>query len=324
MFLKKLALTLALTAAVWAEPPKTSLPDPLSYVDTSCVSFGVMHARADDQAIHRAMQRLWHELEKRHLNSDSWVGMLANFLNQGQRQQLLLGFLPFQGIRLDYLDNQGGVHSATVVTVAGWKGLQGLFWNRLLLDPQGRPWPTQRVGGADVVSARDGQLARREGTFYKFTDSLMAQRCLLKSHNSVPPLYHSLDRSHDTYGVLHNRQRSLRRFLTWMNMNDVAAVEKAMGVDDFRRAMEAVDYLTWQGEVLDDDRLDLEMRIHVVRPQDNPLVSELLTVARRVLKDRGRPAEIKTRVVGSDLMLDMVIGGNRQFFLDYLTKDKPV
>ena len=324
MFFRKLTLALALTLAVAAEPPKNSLPDPLSYVDPSCVSFGVMHARADDQAIHRTMQMLWTELEKRHLSSDSWVGMLANFLSTGQRQQLLLGFLPFQGIRLDYLDSQGGAHSATVVTVAGWKGLQGLFWNRLIHDSQGKPWPTQRVGGADVVNSRDGKLARRDGTFYKFTDTMMAQRCLLQSRHAVPALYNSLDRSHDTYGVLHNRQLSLRRFLTWMNMDDVAAVEKAMGVDKFKRAMESVEYLTWQGEVLDDDRLDLEMRIHVVRPQENELVSELLTVARRVLKERGRPTEIKTRIVGSDLMLDMVIGGNRQFFLDYLTKDKPV
>ena len=321
---KRWAIALALGSSLAAEPSKNSLPDPISYVDTGCVSFGVMHARANDQAIHRAMQNLWIELENRQLDSSSWVGILANFLSAGQRQQLLLGFLPFQGIRLDYLDQQGGLHSATVVTVSGWKGLQGLFWNRLILDPQGNPWPTRRVGQADVVVSREGNMARLDGTFYAFSDTMMAQRCLLRGHHSVPALYQSLDRSHDTYGILYNRQRSLQRFLTWMNMDDVAAVERAMGADKFRRAMEAVDYLTWQGEVLDDDRLDLDMKVHVVRQEDTALAEELVSVARRVLRDRGRPTEMKTRVVGSDLNLDMVIGGNRQFFLDYLTKNKPV
>lgn len=323
--LKKVALALATSAALAAEPTKVDLPNPMGFVDTGCVSFGVLHARADDQNIHRAMLNMAVELDKRQLDSSTWVGILANLLSPAQRQKMLLGFLPFQGIRLDYVDNSGGLHSANVVTVSGWRGLQGLFWNRLLTDHQGRPFPTKKMGRADVTVRREGAIARLDGTFYAFSDTLMAQRCLVKSAHSVPALYKTLDTSHDTYGILYNRQKSLSRFLHWMNMDDLAAVENAMGVDRFKKAMDAVEYLMWQGEVLDDDHLDLEMKVHVPNSADVPLVNELLTTARTVLKQRGRPTEVTNKQSTShDIAFDMVIGGNRKFFLDYLTDDEPM
>lgn len=324
--LKKIALlALATTSLLAAEPQKVDLPNPMGFVDAGCVSFGVLHARADDRNIHRMMQNLALELDRRQLDSSTWVGILANLLSPAQRQKMLLGFLPFQGIRLDYLDNAGSLHSATVVTVSGWRGLQGLFYNKLLTDPQGRPYPTKKVGRADVTVRREGAIARLDGTFYAFTDTMMAQRCLVKSAHSIPALYKTLDTSHDTYGILYNRQKSLSRFLHWMNMDDLAAVENAMGRDRFKKAMDAVEYLMWQGEVLDDDHLDLEMRVHVPHAEDAPLVQELLTVARKVLKDRGRPTEVTNKQSTShDITFDMVIGGNRKFFLDYLTDDEPM
>lgn len=309
------------TLGSWADPPRANLPDPLYYVDPACVSFGVLQARPGDAAFHQALQSIWSDLEAHQFDSSSWLGVLTAVLGSTQKQQFLLGFLPFQGVRLDYLDPQGQAHSATVVTITGWPGLQGLFWNRLQQDGQGNPWPTRRLGKVDVVLRGDGAIARLDRTFYAFSDAGTAQRCLLPHSHALSPAYQKLDRHHDTYGLLFNRHNSLRRFLGWLDQDDLAAVEKAQGPARFQKTLESIEMIRWQGELLDEDRLRLTMQI---QSQDSPAVEELLSIAQRILSERGRPARLQTAASNGELCLQLEIGGNRKFIVDYLTRDKPI
>ena len=316
--------SLALCSALGAEPTSSALPDPLHFADMNCVSFGVVQVRPEDSAFQAAFRAVAKELETRQLDSSSWIGILSSLLSENQRAALFTGLLPAQGIRVDYLDGQGALHSATVVTCTGWKGFQAILWGRLLMDKSGQPWPTERVGREDVVMRKDGTVARINGSFYAFSDKDIARSTLQRKPAKPPQDFVTLDKSHDTYGLLFNRQNSLARFLRWVDKADYAAVQKSFGESRFMEANQAVESVRWTGELLDDDRVSLEIRVRLKDAGKAELVDEFLSVAREVLKERGRPAKVESCIVDDEVLVNAEIAGNRRFFLDYFTGSKPV
>jgi hypothetical protein len=319
--MKKTILALALSASVWAAPPKTNLPNPLSYVDPTCVSFAVLQARPGDAAFDQALRSIWGDLEKRNLQPGSWIAILSGLLSSSQKQQFLLGLLPFQGVRLDYIDPKGVPHSTTVISIAGWRGLQSIYWSKLQMDESGKPWPLKRYGKADVAVRGKSAVARMDGNFYAFTDASQVERSFTRPPSAPTALYKGLNQQRDTYGLLFNKQQSIRRFLFWVDQFDLGAVEQAMGVEKFAKALDSIEYLSWEGEFLDEDRCALEMRWKTSNPD---LVEEMLSVARKVLKERGRPATMQTVGLEDEILLNMELGGNRRFFVDYLAKKEPI
>ncbi len=315
--------SLSLTSALAAQP-SSGLPDPLHFADGNCVSFGVVQVRPEDTAFQAAFQAVARELETRQLDSASWIGILSSLLSQNQRAALFSGLLPAQGIRVDYLDAQGGLHSATVVTCTGWKGFQALLWGRLMMDKSGQPWPVEKVGRNEVVLRKDGTVARINGSFYAFSDKEIARTTLERKPAPAPKDFAELDKTHDTYGLLFNRQNSLARFLRWVDRHDYAAVQKAFGEARFSEANQAVDSVRWTGELLDDDRVSLEIRVRLKEAGKAELVDEFLSVARQILKERGRPARVESCIVDDEVLINAEIAGNRSFFLNYFTSSKPV
>jgi hypothetical protein len=241
---------------------------------------------------------------------------------------MLLGFLPFQGIRVERLDEEGQEHSSTVLTLAGWPGLQGLIWETLLNGPDGKPYPTRIVGHDTLImrpkigqDAAVGMVAARiKGTFMYFSDFATGQH-FLTNHRPSGPVYDiakDLDSTQDSFGVLLNRKNSLLRFLEWLDDFDFSVIEKAVGAERFRTDIAVVDYVAWTGALVDEDRMELDMRFRLLDESKAEELEQMLTTARQALKTQGRAANLQITTIRNDMLCRVQMTGYRQMLLSYL------
>ncbi|CAN0483561.1 unnamed protein product, partial [Phaeothamnion confervicola] len=201
------------------------------------------------------LRTAWKALQENPNNGAAWLGMLMAVLSQSKQEDVLLSLLPFEGTRIDRLDEKGEDHSSTIVTLAGLTGFQGLFWNSLLNGPDGKPLPTREVAGETLIlhpkAGQDSLMgmvtARVRGSFMAFSDLLTAQKTLNahKPSGEVYDIATTLDLSQDTVGVLLNRKNSLMRFMTWLDGYDMHVIGDAVGQKRFKDDMDSVDYVTW-------------------------------------------------------------------------------
>ena len=325
-------MALLLSASVWAlEPPrKLVLPEPTSILAEGAVSLGVLRARPEDAGFQALMKTAWEALQARPA-SGGWLGLLTGLLSRGTQENVLLGLLPFQGVRMDWLDSSGKDHAAMMLTVAGWPGLQSIFWGGLLSGPDGKPYPEKQIGGKTVIlRVKPGQTeeqaaasAREGGSFYHFSDLETARRVWgegAKPEPALGPILAELDNQQDTYGVILNRNGSLMRILKWVNWGDTTAVENAVGPERMRQVVSGVRYLTWTGDLVDDNTMNMQVKFHTDSEETAEAVAQLLRDARKTLKERGRAADLQMITRSEDVLLDVQMVGYRRLLQEYLKR----
>lgn len=302
--------------------------NPFQWMDDSTVAWGVVQARKEDVGFKALLKTAWQEMRNTS-SANSWLNMMNSFLSTAKQEDVLLGFLPFQGVRVDRLDASGQDHSGTMVSIGGWPGLQSLFWGTLLNDPSGKPYRSEFINGQTLVlRPKPGQkpeegpaVARVRGNFYAFSDPTTAKSCLNQTGpaGAAYDIAKSLDtKDQDTYGVVINRQDSLVRFFIWVDRYDYDAVAQAYGPDKLKEDINKVKHLTWTGDLKDDDVMEFEFRFVTGSEDHAEAVGEMLKQARRALKARGRAADLQLTTLRNDVIVRVQMIGYRQLLQNYL------
>ena len=309
---------------------RNPVPDALQYLDPDCVAWGVLSARPEDKGFQALLRTAWQGMRDNPTSSAPWLGVVSAFLSQATQEDVLLGFLPFQGVRVDRLDEKGQDHFSTVVTMSGWPGVQSLFWSSLLNGPDGKPFQTRTVNGETIVlRPKAGQeptqgpaMARVKGSFMAFSDLATGELSLTPRQPSgeVYTIASKLDKTQDTMGVLLNRKESLLRFLTWLDAHDVNILETGLGRERLQKDISKIEYVTWVGDLLSDDRMDLEFHFHTQGETQAEEVAEMLKEARGALKDKGRAAELQMTTVRGDVIVRIEMVGFREMLQSFLKR----
>lgn len=328
--LKKTLVALAFcTRCLWAEGPQ--IPSPLTFVDSGAVSLGVVHARPEDSGFQALFKTAWEAVKNRQQDGGGVISMISNFLSRTAQENMLLGFLPLQMVRIDHFDEKGRDQASFMVTLSGWQGLQALFYATLLTGPDGQPYPTERVARETVVirpkAGQDredaGVVSRVDGTFYSFANLETARRILEKKqrpHEELSRTLAGLNQNQDTYGVLLNRQNSLIRFLEWVNRRDFEVARTAVGAEKLANALKHVELVTWQGDLISDDRMDMQVRFRADSPEQAEILEDVLSVSRAALAERGRTGELQMTTVDNEVLIDIQFTGYRKMLTDYLER----
>lgn len=299
-------------------------------LDSKTVSLGVVHARPNDEGFKSLFNTAWDSIKTRTGGSGSALDLVSNFLGRSSTN-ILMQFLPFQMVRIDHFDDQGHDKASFMVTMSGFQGLQGIFYTGLLNGPEGKPYETEKIGKETVIiRAKPGQkreeamvLARVNGTFYGFADLETAHRILEKKNTANPDLSKNLglvNQDQDTYGVLLNRQNSVLRFFEWANRRDFQAIQQAIGEEKLNKLFEHVTLVTWTGDLISDDRMDMQVRWRTDTPESCEALEDALSVARKTLAERGRTGEIRLTTVDTEVLLDIQFTGYRKMLQDYLAR----
>jgi len=333
--MKRNLLVLLVSAVAWADPPKPppaadKMPPITMLLDAKTVSVGVVHARPEDEGFKSLFATAWDSIKTRTGGSGSALDMISSFLGRSTTN-ILLQLLPFQMVRIDHFDDKGNDKPSFMVTMSGFQGLQGIFYAGLLNDKDGKPYETERIGKETVViRAKPEQkreeamvLARVDGSFYGFADLETAHRVLEKKATPNPELTKTLalvNQDQDTYGVLLNRQNSVLRFFEWVNRRDFEGVKVAVGEEKLNKLFEHVTLVTWQGDLISDDRMDMQVRWRTDAPEMAEQLEDVLSVARKALADRGRTGEIRITTVDTEVLLDIQFTGYRKMLQDYIAR----
>lgn len=299
-------------------------------LDARTVSLGVVHARPEDEGFKSLFTTAWDSIKTRSGGSGSALDMVSTFLGRSTTN-ILMQFLPFQMVRVDHFDDEGHDKPSFMVTMSGFQGLQGIFYNTLLNGPDGKPFETEKIAKETVIiRAKPGQkreealvLARINGTFYGFADLSTAHRVLEKKNAANPDLSKNLslvNQDQDTYGVLLNKQNSVLRFFEWANRRDFEAIKASIGEEKLNKIFEHVTMVTWTGDLISDDRMDMQVRWRTDAPEIAEQLEDVLSIARKALSDRGRTGEIRITTVDTEVLLDIQFTGYRKMLQEYLAR----
>lgn len=299
-------------------------------LDEKTVSLGVVHARPNDEGFKSLFNTAWDSIKTRTGGSGSALDLVANFLGRSS-SNILIQFLPFQMVRVDHFDDQGHDKPSFMITLTGFQGLQGIFFNGLLNGPDGKPYETVKIGKeVATIRAKPGQkreealvVARVNGTFFGFADLETARRVLEKKTTANPDLSKNLNlvnQDQDTYGVLLNRQNSVLRFFEWANRRDFEAIKQSIGEEKLNKLFEHVTLVTWTGDLISDDRMDMQVRWRTDSPESCEALEDALSLARKTLAERGRTGDIRLTSVDTEVLLDIQFTGYRKMLQDYLAR----
>lgn len=329
--MKKLFVAISLGLGLRWASAEPQLPSPNVLLESRAVSIGVVHARPDDTGFRDLFKTAWEAMKGRGKGGGTVLDVITNFLSATTQENILLQLLPFQGVRIDQIDEKGRDRASFMVTLCGWPGVQGLFYQSLLNGPDGKPYPTEKVGRETVVlRPKPGQaledapaLARVDGTFYAFSDLETAKRILENRQGAnleLTKVFSQIDQKQDTYGVLLNRQESLYRFFNWVNRHDFEVVRQAVGEQKLVDTFKHIDFCTWQGDLISDDRMDMQVRFRADAADKAEQLEDVLSVAREALALKGRMGDLQMTTVDQDVLLNIQFTGYRKMLTDYLGK----
>lgn len=315
-------------------PTRSELPHPRAFIAPETISFAVFCARPEDQGVRSLLDTAWQGIKGSKKGATSgFTGILLKAI-EGRKDNGLLSFLPLQLVRSDTMSPDSNEPNPTVaVTVTGWSGLQMPLYFMMSRDKQGKPYPTKDLDDATLVLREGWQdprrshvLTRVKGTFVSFPSVDLAERCVkaLASKNVPQPkgevasLLDNINTQSDTYGVLLNRKGSLLSFLRWLNKQDVAQAENAVGKDKMSSVVSGISSMTWEGDLVSDNEIAFNIVFRAKSPQARKEVAELLKSVREVLSRYGRAAEMRTTGMGNELLVDFTMVGYKEMLEGYI------
>ncbi len=316
---------------------RLQLPDPTVLLAPDTISFAVLTAQAQDEGFREMLDIAWRGLQNaRGTGTAPFMKLLLRAMSSqvGAEENGLLSFLPIQMVRTDALGSGETVpHPSFAVTVAGWPGLQQIFMTGMMRDRSGEPYPVEKTADANLIYREGWEepgtarvLTRLHGTFLAFPDkqrALTGVKRFAQQQNSgggglKAELEAGLDRSHNTYGVLVNRDGSLLNFLRWLNKADVHRAEQAVGAERLRAVLERVEAMTWEGNLVNADEFDFKLRFLTADEKTRQELTEVLKEVRTVLDDYGRAGEMQATGMDRELFVDFTMVGYRQMLESYL------
>lgn len=333
-----LLAALVLPAAAWAEAPRRGeFPPPESFLERDSIAVAVLKARAEDTGFRALLVNAWQALRTRSsFTLPPALLFTLNAMGNGQDKDGLLTFLPAQVIRVDRMGSEGRPEPTFAFTVAGWQGLQGLFFSALASGPQGEPLPSRTHRGQTIVLREgweDPTLARvltraRGGTFLSCPTPDRARGLIdrLSKPAASPPqtsllyAFQRLDSTKDTYGALVNEKGSLMRFLVWLNEVDTERVAAEVGQEELDAAASHAKWMTWEGDVVSDDQVDLRVKFEADTPDGAQQIADVLMKARAVMTKYNRAGHFQVGATGRQVDLFFSMIGFRQAVQAYVER----
>ncbi len=306
-------------------PAQSSLPDPACLGQGSSVSITVVRARPDDPGF-RQLFRTALAGARSQQGEHSMASALSGILSQESQLSMVQAALPLQFVRVEQA-GEDRIRATSAITVTGWRGLQSVVYNTLVTPPDGGKPEVRGHRGEEIVLRpgwRDSRgprvVARVRGTFLNCSTPDLARQAidgLLSPPAKRPqgPLwdaYARLNPSRDVYGALLNRNGSLGQMLTWACGDELEPVRRKVGVEQFERVTSSVTTVAWEGEVVSDDRIDLDLSFTTAHPGQVAELSQVWEEICQVLKGKGRLGDYKLVRTPSGAQVHLSLIGFRE------------
>ncbi len=334
LFLGLLLLSLGATALADGSRSRLKIPDPKLFLTPNTVSFFVVRANPDDEAFRSLFNTAWLALSGPRGAGRNWIYRVILSKIQGDDSNALGSLLPAQYVRIDTMeDNAEKPFPTTATTVSGWPGLQAIWYMAQGKGDNGESFPTVELDEATLL-LRDGYqdptlgrvLTKLDGTIASFPSQRLARYAVERwsQNNTTSPneelesLLDSVDTDHHTYGVLFNRRGSVVKFLRWLHKVDVGKAEAAAGPERFERVTRKVRSMTWEGDLLSDNELQLSIRFRTTTPEARRELTEMLKDIRDVLDEYGRAGEMETSGTDNELAIDFLLVGHKGMLTRYI------
>lgn len=329
-------LLLALSAVSLADrsTSRLTLPEPKVFLTPDTVSLFVVRADPEDRAFRDLFNTAWEVLSGPRGAGRNWIYQVILGKIQGEDSNTLSSLLPAQFIRIDSMDDNSEEPSpTTATTVSGWPGLQALWYRAQGKGDNGEKFPTVELGDATLI-LRDGYqdptlgrvLTKLDGTIASFPSPRLARYAVKRWSDNVTEspdeemesLLSSIDTDHHTYGVLFNRSGSVVKFLRWLHKGDVGKAEAAVGKERFERVTKEVRSMTWEGDLITDNELQLAIRFRTNSPQARADLADMLKDIKNVLDEYGRAGDMETTGLDNELHVDFRLVGHKGMLKRYI------
>jgi hypothetical protein len=334
LLLGLLLLCLATQTLADSSTSRLKLPEPKIFLTPDTVSLFVVRANPDDEAFRSLFNTAWKALSGPRGAGRNWIYRVILSKIQGEESNTLTSLLPAQYVRIDSIDDNADEPSpTTATTVSGWPGLQAIWYRAQAKGDNGEKFPIVELGDATLV-LRDGYqdptlgrvLTNLDGTIASFPTPRLARYAVKRwaEDNVVSPneemesLLSSIDKNHHTYGVLFNRRGSVIKFIRWLHKRDVGKAEAAVGSERFNRVINEVLSMTWEGDLLSDDELQLALRFRTTTPEARKELAAMLKDIRDVLDEYGRAGKMESTGLDNELYVDFRLVGHRGMLTRYI------
>lgn len=316
---------------------RLSIPEPAIFLTPDTVSLTVVRATPEDQGFRSLFDTAWSALS----GAD---GVGSNFLYkavlakiQGDDSNAFSALLPAQFVRVDSLGPEAREpHPTTVTTISGWPGIQTFWYMMQDKSSDGSKLPKKELEDATLI-LRDGHedptkgrvLTRLDGTIVSFPTVKKAEVAVERyaKNDSTSPnpefgaLLSTIDKTHDTYGILLNRRGSALKLLRWLNKGDVARAEEAVGKERMRAVLETVESMTWEGDLVSDDEVKFILRFRTTTPDAREELADMLRDVRTVLNSYGRAGKMETTGLDNELYVNFEMTGYRNMLVGYINRN---
>jgi hypothetical protein len=313
---------------------RLKLPEPKVFLTPDTVSLFVVQADPDDEAFRALFNTAWEALSGPRGAGRNWIYRVILSKIQGEDTNTLGSLLPAQYVRIDSMDDNAEQPSpTTATTVSGWPGLQAIWYRAQGKGDNGEDFPTVELGDATLI-LRDGYedptlgrvLTKLDGTIASFPSQKLARYGVKRwaenkttsPNEEMESLLSSIDRDHHTYGVLFNRRGSVLKFLRWLHKGDVGKAEAAVGSERFNRVIKEVLSMTWEGDLLSDNELQLAIRFRTTSPEARKELTDMLKDIRDVLDEYGRAGKMEAAGLDNELYVDFRLVGHKGMLTRYI------
>lgn len=327
-------LSLFSLAAADGSTSRLKLPEPKLFLNPDTVSLFVVRANPNDDAFRALFNTAWESLSGPRGAGRNWIYRAILSKIQGEDSNALTSLLPAQYVRIDSMgEGESEPWPTTATTVSGWPGLQALWYRAQGRGDNGEDFPTEELGDATLV-LRDGHqdptlgrvLTKLDGTIASFPSSRLARYAVKRwaenETRSPDPemesLLASIDTNHHTYGVLFNQRGSVVNFLRWLHKGDVGKAEAAVGTERFERVTREVLSMTWEGDLLSDNELQLAIRFRTTTPKAREELTTMLKDIRAVLDEYGRAGKMEATGLDNELYVDFRLVGHKGMLTRYI------
>ena len=313
---------------------RLKIPEPKLFLNPDTVSLFVVRANPDDDAFRALFNTAWESLSGPRGAGSNWIYRAILAKIQGEDSNALSSLLPAQYIRIDSMgEGASEPWPTTATTVSGWPGLQALWYRAQGKGDGGEDLPTEELGDATLILRQGSEdptlgrvLTKLDGTIASFPSARLARYAVkrwVKNDTQSPDpemesLLSSIDTNHHTYGVLFNQRGSVVKFLRWLHKGDVGKAEAAVGTERFERVTKEVLSMTWEGDLLSDNELQLAIRFRTTSPKAREELTTMLKDIRAVLDEYGRAGKMEATGLDNELYVDFRLVGHKGMLKRYI------